>query len=61
VEPFDEPLLRSLYPRHSKYVDRLMIATLRSIIHRYITPDDGLAIIQHAQRSGVPESADIPD
>lgn len=61
VEPFDEPMLRSLYVRHGRYVDAVIRATVRSVLHRYITADDGLDIIRHAQRSGVPESADIPD
>jgi hypothetical protein len=61
VEPFDGPLLRSLYVRHGTYVDAVIRATVRSVLHRYITAEDGLDIIRHAQRSGVPESADIPD
>jgi hypothetical protein len=61
VEPFAAPVLRSLYVRHGKYVEQVVTATLRSVIHRYITPDDALDIIRHAQRSGVPEAADIPD
>ena len=61
VEPFDEPQLRSLYVRHARYVEEVIRETLRSVLHRYITADDGLDIIRHAQRSDVPDSADIPD
>ena len=60
VHPFDEVQLTSLYSRHSRYVEKVSGTTLRLVIERYITLEDGLEIIRHARRSGVPESADIP-
>lgn len=60
VHPFDEQQLTSLYPRRSRYVTRVIATTLSLVIERYITLEDGLEIIHHAQKSDVPASADIP-
>jgi hypothetical protein len=60
VHPFDGQHLKQLYSSHERYVDNVVNATRELVLERYITREDGSAIIRHAKNSDVPTLADIP-
>jgi hypothetical protein len=60
VHPFDGPQLKSLYYNHQQYVGKVINTIGRLVLQRYITREDGDAIIRQAENSDVPTLADIP-
>jgi alpha/beta hydrolase family protein len=60
VHPFDEQHLKQLYSSHERYVDNVVNTTHELVLQRYVTREDGAAIIRHAKNSDVPTLADIP-
>jgi hypothetical protein len=60
VHPFTETEMTPLYSDHQVYVGRVIADIFRLVVQRYLTLEDGLDIIHHAQESGVPVTADIP-
>ncbi|PPK92096.1 hypothetical protein CLV92_11761 [Kineococcus xinjiangensis] len=55
-DPFDEERLRALYPSHDAYVDAVRRDTRRLVARRYLTAEDGRAVVEQAEASGVPGS-----
>lgn len=54
AEPFAGYYLNNLYNNHSTYVAKVRQDTHQLVSHRWLTPDDGHAIINAAERSQVP-------
>ena len=59
-QPFAETQLETLYPNKEAYLKLVLADTAQLVEQRYITPEDGLKIIQEARQSTVPAAADIP-
>jgi hypothetical protein len=59
-QPFAETQLETLYPNKEAYFKLVLADTAQLVEQRYITPEDGLKIIQEARQSTVPAAADIP-
>ena len=52
--PFAAYYLKSLYPTHSDYVAKVLADTKQLVSERWLTPQDGQAIDNQAERSRVP-------
>ena len=53
-DPFDEERLRALYPTREAYVDAVRRDTRKLVHRRFLTPEDGRAVVEQAEASGVP-------
>ena len=51
--PYDENTIKALYPTHPHYVGKVAKSTLDAVIKGFITPVDGLEILETAIKSNV--------
>jgi hypothetical protein len=52
--PFDAAKLQALYPTHGTYVRKVVRNTAQLVAERFVTLEDGLALIREAARADVP-------
>jgi hypothetical protein len=53
-EPFSQAKLQALYPTHGTYVRKVVRSTAQLVVQRFVTLEDGLALIREAAQADVP-------